>query len=95
MLKTRPDTGTYYPPKCMLDGQWKYLVGVTEWHDHEHDAQEAHRLQAANRDCIAHFDVLKADFDRFHSVLERISTDRDMSRAQCAELAAEALETLV
>lgn len=46
MLKTPPNKGTYYPPKCMLDGQRKYLVGVTEWHDHEHDAQEAHRLQA-------------------------------------------------
>ncbi len=29
----------------MCDGQWKYIVGVTEWHDHEHDAREAHRLR--------------------------------------------------
>ena len=45
-MNTTPNTGTYFPPKVMCDGQWRYMVGVTEWHDHEHDAREAHRLQA-------------------------------------------------
>ena len=45
-LKTLPGAGTYYPPKVMCDGQWRYMVGITEWHDHEHDAREAHRLRA-------------------------------------------------
>lgn len=47
MLKTPPNTGTYYPPKIMCDGQWRYMVGVTEWHDHENDAREAHRYRDA------------------------------------------------
>ncbi len=46
ILKTMPNTGTYYPPKIMVDGRWRYIVGITEWHDHEHDAREAHRLRA-------------------------------------------------
>ena len=44
-LKTMPNTGTYFPPKIMVDGRWRYIVGIAEWHDHEHDAREAHRLR--------------------------------------------------
>ena len=90
-LKTSPVAGTYFPPKCSVDGSPHYLVPVSMWRDHEHDAQEAHRILAANRDCINHFDALKTDYDRFRSALERISTDRTLSRDQCAVLAAETL----
>lgn len=44
-LKTMPNTGTYFPPKCSVDGVPHYLVPVSMWHDHEDDAREAHVLQ--------------------------------------------------
>ena len=44
-LKTMPNTGTYFPPKCSVDGAPHYLVPVSMWRDHEDDAREAHVLQ--------------------------------------------------
>ena len=46
-LRTLPNAGTYYPPKIMCGGRWKYLVEVMDWHNHEHDAMEAHRYRKA------------------------------------------------
>lgn len=54
-LKTPPNLGTYFPPKVMLDGQWRYMVGITEWHDHEHDAKLAHHYREALQNLRANF----------------------------------------
>lgn len=47
MLKTTPGAGTYYPPKVMCEGLWRYMVTVEDWHNAEHDAREAHRYREA------------------------------------------------
>jgi hypothetical protein len=62
MLKTQPGLGTYFPPKIQCDGTWRYLVTVEDWHNAEHDAQEAHRLQAHAAALEAR--LAQADLDR-------------------------------
>ena len=67
ILKTMPNTGTYFPPKIMVDGQWRYIVGITQWHDHEHDAREAHRLRALLAQAE---EVLEQASDYLHDIPE-------------------------
>lgn len=45
-LKTLPNLGTYFPPKIMCEGLWRYMVTVDDWHNAEHDAKAAHTLLA-------------------------------------------------
>lgn len=76
-LKTSPLAGTYYPPKCSVGGSPHYLVPVSMWHDHEHDALEAHRILMANRDCIDHFDALKTDYDLLRARVAELEATND------------------
>lgn len=49
-LKTLPSLGTYFPPKVMCDGIWRYMVTVEDWHNAEHDAKAAHVYRQAIKD---------------------------------------------
>ena len=85
-LKTMPNTGTYFPPKCSVDGAPHYLVPVSMWHDHEDDAREAHVLQArveelengkavavmAQASLLTDLDTVSRDRTRCTVALERI-----------------------